>query len=362
MKKIKLIITIITIISLNSAKAQTDSTKSPLHFSGYIEANYVADFNKPNNHIRPSFIYSHNRANEFAINLGFVKGSYQTENVRANLALAVGTYMNANYSAEPGVLKNIYEANAGIKLSKKDNLWLDAGVLPSHIGFESAVSKDCWNLTRSILAENSPYFETGARVSYTSKNEKWYIAGLLLNGWQRIQMIDGNNTPSFGHQITYKPNDKLTVNSSSFIGNDKTDKESKMRYFHNFYAIYQANEKVGITAGFDIGTEQKAHKSNQYNTWYSPVLICKITPNAKSAIAGRIEYYSDKNGAIISTGTTNGFKTFGYSVNYDYKIRENAVWRIEARNLQCKDAIFLNHDNNAVKNNFFMTTSIAVSF
>ena len=289
MKKIKLIITIITIISLNSAKAQTDSTKSPLHFSGYIEANYVADFNKPNNHIRPSFIYSHNRANEFAVNLGFVKGSYQTENVRANLALAVGTYMNANYSAEPGVLKNIYEANAGIQLSKKDNLWLDAGVLPSHIGFESAVSKDCWNLTRSILAENSPYFETGARVSYTSKNEKWYIAGLLLNGWQRIQMIDGNNTPSFGHQITYKPNDKLTVNSSSFIGNDKTDKESKMRYFHNFYAIYQANEKVGITAGFDIGTEQKAHKSNQYNTWYSPVLICKITPNAKSAIAGRIE-------------------------------------------------------------------------
>ena len=29
------------------------------------------------------------------------------------IALAAGTYMNANYAAEPGVLKNIYEANAG---------------------------------------------------------------------------------------------------------------------------------------------------------------------------------------------------------------------------------------------------------
>lgn len=362
MKKIKLITTIVTALFINFAKAQTDSENKTLNFSGYIEAYYVADFNKPTNHTRPSFIYSQNRANEFAINLGFVKSSYQTENVRANLALGVGTYMNANYSAETGVLKNIYEANAGIKLTKESNLWLDAGVLPSHIGFESAISKDCWNLTRSILAENSPYFETGARVSYTSKNEKWYIAGLLLNGWQRIQMADGNNTPSFGHQITYKPNEKLTLNSSSFIGNDKADKESKMRYFHNFYAIYQATEKLGFTAGFDIGTEQKVHKSSQNNTWYSPVLICRITPNAKSAIAGRIEYYSDRNGVIIPTEAENGFKTLGYSVNYDYRILENAVWRIEARNLQSKDDIFLNKDNVAVSNNFFVTTSVAVSF
>ena len=51
---------------------------------------------------------------------------------RANIALAVGTYMNANYAAEPGVLKNIYEANAGVKISNNKNIWVDAGILPSH--------------------------------------------------------------------------------------------------------------------------------------------------------------------------------------------------------------------------------------
>jgi hypothetical protein len=66
-----------------------------------------------------------------------------------------------------------------MKLSKKQNLWLDAGIMPSHIGFESAVSADCWTLTRSLLAENSPYYETGIKLGYVSKDEKLYISALL---------------------------------------------------------------------------------------------------------------------------------------------------------------------------------------
>lgn len=49
---------------------------------------------------------------------------------------------DANYVAELGVLKNIYEANVGIKISKTHNLWLDAGIMSFHIGSESAISKD----------------------------------------------------------------------------------------------------------------------------------------------------------------------------------------------------------------------------
>ena len=147
---------------------------NPFTISGYVEAYYGYDFNKPDDNNRPAFIYSHNRHNEFNLNLGYLKGAYSSERVRANIAMAAGTYMNSNYAAEPGVLKNIYEANVGIKISTKKNLWIDAGIMPSHIGFESAIGKDCPNLTRSMLAENSPYYESGIRVGYTSKNEKWF--------------------------------------------------------------------------------------------------------------------------------------------------------------------------------------------
>lgn len=341
--------------------SQSDSTKSALSFSGYVETYYTYDFGNPANHTRPGFIYAFNRHNEVNLNLGYVKAAYETKNVRANIAIATGTYMNANYAAEPGVLKNIYEADAAVKISDTKNIWVDAGIMPSHIGFESAVSKDCWTLTRSILADNTPYFETGAKISYTTDNGKWFISGLILNGWQRIQRIDGNNTPAFGHQLIYKPNSKITLNSSSFIGNDKPDSVRQMRYFHNFYGIFQLTNKFAITTGFDIGAEQKAKGSSSYNSWYSPVLIARITPDAKNSIALRAEYYSDENGVIIHSGTPNGFKTWGYSINYDYAMMDNAVWRIEAGGFSSKDKAFMK-DGNTVNNNFFITTSLAVSF
>lgn len=358
------IITIIAIaLTSLSLQAQTDSTKTvnPLKFSGYIETYYAYDFGQPENNTRPSFIYSHNRHNEVALNLGFIKVAYEKDNVRANLALMAGTYSNANLAAEEGVLKNIYEANAGVKLSKTKSLWVDAGIFASHIGFESAVGKDCWNLTRSMLADNSPYYESGAKLSYTSDSGKWFVSGLVLNGWQRIQRVEGNKTLAFGHQLTYKPNAKVTLNSSSFIGNDKPNDSKQMRYFHNLYGQFQLNDKWGLTAGFDIGAEQKTKGSESYNCWYSPVFIAKYKATDKINVAARGEYYSDKNGVIIATGTLNGFQTFGYSVNLDYNIYDNVVWRIEARNLSSKDEVF-SKNGTPSEQNFVAVTALAISF
>lgn len=361
--KVILLLSIINcqLLIVNSVNAQTDSTKSPLSFSGYIETYYSYDFANPGNHIRQPFIYSFNRHNEFNLNLGFVKLNYNTNKVRSNIALMAGTYSNANLAAEPGVMKNIFEANAGVKISKKKQVWVDAGIFASHIGFEGAVGKDCWNLTRSILADNSPYYESGVKISYTSANEKWFLSGLLLNGWQRIHRVNGNNTPAFGHQLTFKPSIKVTLNSSSFAGNDKPDSVKQMRYFHNFYGVFQLYKKIAATIGFDFGAEQKSKGSSTYNIWYSPVLILKASPTDKINIAARGEYYSDANGVIISTKTQNGFQTFGYSLNFDYAIRENVLWRIEGRVFSSKDKIFT-LNNNPSNINYFATSSFAISF
>jgi hypothetical protein len=189
------------------------------------------------NHEKPTLFYNYKRHNEININLALIRGAYNTDKVRANLGLIAGTYPEYNLAAEPGLLKHIYEASIGTKILKHTNLWIEAGAFPAHMGFESAISKDCQTLTRSILAENSPYYEAGIKSSYTSKNAKWYLSILLLNGWQRIKRVDGNNTIAFGTQISLRPSDKLLVNSSTFIGNDKPDSLKKIRYFHNFFSV-----------------------------------------------------------------------------------------------------------------------------
>jgi hypothetical protein len=70
------------------------------------------------------------------------------------------------------------------------------------------------------------------------------------------------------------------------------------------------------------------------------VLIAKLNLNSKSKIAGRIEYYMDKNQVIIPTATPNGYKTFGASVNYDRLITSNVLWRAELKRYQSKDPIY----------------------
>ncbi len=357
----KVILTFFFALLFISSFAQ-ETEQSPISITGYVETYYLYDFNKPLDNTRPAFVYSFNRHNEVNLNLGFVKAAYAAERVRGNLALMAGTYANANLASEPGVLKNVLEANAGVKISKNKDLWIDAGIFASHIGFESAVGKDCWNLTRSILADNTPYYEAGARLSYTTDDGKWFISGMMLNGWQRIQRVNGNSLPSFGTQVTFKPTSSVTLNSSTFIGTDKPDSVRQMRYFHNFYGIFQVSEKIGVMVGLDYGVEEKSPETSSLNAWYSPVLIVRYAATEKFYLAIRAEYYNDEHGVIIATGTPNGFKTSGISANLDYYITPNVLWRAEIRNFTGKDKTFIKNEDTLTRTNTFAGTSLAISF
>lgn len=332
--------------------AQNDTLKK-WNISAYGELYYSYDFSKPQNHKRPDFLYNHKRHNELNANLLLLKANYTDKNYRANIGLMAGNYAQYNLSNEPTWAQFIYEANAGVKISKQENIWLDAGIMPSHIGFESAVSADCWTLTRSLLAENSPYYEAGLKISYTSKDEKLLVSAMYLNGWQRVQKPDYIQKPSFGTQITYKPTEKITLNYSNFIGSDKPDSINSFRHFHNFYLQYEPTRKFGIIAGFDIGSDK--FNLEKYGTWYSPVLILKQSINDKTKIALRGEYYSDAKQIIITTNTANGFQTFGFSSNLDYDLNDKIKFRVEGKILHSKDKIFANQNNN-----YLFTTNMTV--
>ena len=336
--------------------AQTNLSKD-VTLTGYAEAYYGINFANPSNHENSNFLYNYKRHNEFAINLAILKIAYSKENSRGNFALMAGNYAQYNLANEPTWAQFIYEANIGFKMSKKKNVWIDAGIMPSHIGFESAIGADSYNLSRSILAENSPYYETGVRLSYTSKNEKLYAAFLALNGWQKIQKPNNIQRPSFGIQLTYKPTDKLTINYSNFQGSDKPDSLHAPRLFQDAYAIYEPTKKFSLIIGFDFGIEKYRANKNAY--WFSPIIIAKYNLNDKSKIACRVEYYNDANQIIIATNTANGFQTYGFSANYDYAIRKNLLWRVEAKHYLSKDKIF---ENNHHHNNNNLLTSLSLKW
>lgn len=346
-------------------KTQIDSiqnwqTKPKLSISGFLDVFYVYDGNQPSTNYRQPFLYNHNRHNEFNLNLGFVKLAVVHPKYRANFALQAGTYVQDNYAAEPALLKNIFEANAGFSISKKNRLWIDAGIFGSHIGFESAIASDNWTLTRSLLAENSPYYLAGAKMTY-KPNDKWEMAVLALNGWQRIQRVSGNSLPSFGTQVKYTKSDKWTLNWSTFIGTDDPDSLRRMRYFSNLYGQFQLNKRWGILVGFDAGVQQSAQFSSNYDTWLSPVFIAQVRLKEKWKTALRLEYYQDSKGVIIPSTSPSGFRTAGISWNVDFCPTPNFIWRFESRYLHSPDKLFA-RGNGFVRVDVFFGTAIGVRF
>jgi hypothetical protein len=207
------------------------------------------------------------------------------------------------------------------------------------------------------LAEGSPYYEAGAKLSFTSKNEKLYASFLLLNGWQRIRKPTGiSDIPSIGFQVQYKPKEGLTLNYGNFIGNAQPDSLNALRHFHNVYLQYESQKKWGLILGFDLGMDK--YNPTDYGLWYSPVAILRYKWTPKWTTAARLEYYFDQHGNIFSTSTSNGFQTFGASLNQDFQINNHIKCRLEYKYLQSKDAIF-NYQN---ERNHAITSACIFSF
>lgn len=325
-------------------------------FSGFLETYYSYDFNENLADGKLPFMYNYNRHNEFNLNIGLLRAKVEYENVYGSIALHSGTYVDDNYINEK--TKYLNEAFIGLYLDIDKKHTVEVGILPSYIGFETATSGTNLTLTRSILAENSPYFMTGVKYNYKS-SDKWSFAGFLTNGWQRINKPNRNILPSFGSQIVYKPTEKNIFNWSTFIGEEFNGIDYSMRYFSNLYWDKTWNDKWRTIAGFDCGLQDLGSTNNESASWLSPVFIVQYAINPKWQTAFRTEYYQDSRNIIITAN--DEFKTLGLSLNFDYLPNSKVKFRTEARYFDSKEKVFVK-DSNSVDNNFFITTSLSFEF
>lgn len=328
--------------------------------SGFFDMYYAFDFNQPDNNRRPDFIVNHHRHNQPHANLALLQLHVDAERYRANLGLMAGTYPQRNLAHEPRLLRHVYTANIGVALNQRGSLWLDLGVMPSHLGFESVISADNPTLTRSLAAENSPYYLAGVRLAW-SPNSTWQFAALVMNGWQRIKPVSGNSLPSVGTQVTYTVDESFSLNWSSFVGTDDPDKTRRMRIFNNWYGTFRLTEKLNLFAGFDIGLQQTAKGSSVYDMWFTPVAIVQYRLADRWYIALRGEYYADSNGVIVTTDAGEGFKVAGFSATVDYTLLANVLCRLEARWFGSHDAVFARRDS-LVRDNTALIGSISMRF
>ncbi len=330
-----------------------------LRLGAYLDTYYAFDFNQPKNGTIPYFVSSANH-NNFSINLAYLELKYANSRFRARFIPGVGSYMNANYANEKGFMKNIVEANVGICLSKKRNIWLESGVLGSPFTNESAISKDHFMYTRSLAPEYVPYYLTGIKASIPL-NSKWNLYTYILNGWQQIK--DQNSSKSVATQLEYRPTSSHLINWNTYIGDERSvvSPTFRMRYFSDIYWSFTPEKKWSFITCIYGGIQSIETKKNAY--WWQLNCTGKWKFSEKHNLAGRVEYFNDpKNCMIINQLNNQKVGIFSAGICYNVNIIKQVLLRIDARQFYAKNPMFTNQISIQTNNAFVLTGNLSVWF
>ena len=150
-----------------------DAAGVALH--GWVDVFYAFNANRPPDgaSFLPGTGTTARRANEFNVNAAAIDVSLDPKPVGFHLTLAFGSGLDVVHAAEPAlpatgpeIWRSIYQASVSYTAPIGRGILFEAGIYPSHIGFESFFSKDNWTYTRGWMGEFSPYYQAGVKASY----------------------------------------------------------------------------------------------------------------------------------------------------------------------------------------------------
>lgn len=236
-----------------------------------MDCNYNYSFNKPVDHTNSGSTATF-RSNEFNISYIEAGGEFHDpeSGARAKLMLQFGTRAtgiprNDNTPLRGqfdlyNALRYVTEGYAGIHLKKMHGINIDFGIFKSYVGLLSYNNFENWNYQPSFTSDNTPWFFTGGRVQLFPtdrlKVELW-----LVNGWQTYGMF--NETPGVGYQVMWRPQEWISLLSSSYVGWDTPDNKQRMRFHTDNSAVirYHNNPdaklipKAALSITADLGFE-----------------------------------------------------------------------------------------------------------
>jgi putative OmpL-like beta-barrel porin-2 len=349
-----------------TAKAVPADTAVKVSFGGFIDGYYAYDFNRPPS-IDRSYTTQPARHNEFNINLAFVEAKVDGARVHGRLALQAGTSVQSNYAGEPTVgsisgstlSRHIQEAFAGYKVA--DKLWIDGGIFFSHIGNETWISRDNWTYSRSFVADYTPYYETGVRITW-SATPKLTVTGVVVNGWQNIS--ETNSDKAVGVRFDYALSPAITLSYDNFFGNEQPDSvRSRLRIFNEALLKAQVTTAFGIELTADYGLQRNVNHDGN-DAFYIGAIVGRYTLSPKVSLNGRGEYFSDRNSVLTTVPPgADGFRSGGASLGVDVVPQSRFLWRTELRGFNARDRIFPSHSASDPfsRNDGFVVTSLALT-
>lgn len=268
-----------------------------------------------------TYLTTASRHNELAVNLAAIGARLQHAKLTGAVVLQAGTSVDALAGTQTGreVWKHIQLANVGWKTG---DVHLEAGVMPSLFGNEGFVSTTNWNYTRSFLADSTPYYMAGARVTY-KVSPSWTVAGTAFNGFDTFRNDD--DRPSGHLYVAFEPSAKLSIRNAVLVvpGRQGALDREYVRVLEDLIVTVRPHARVDLAAEGWIGTDQNARvedptrstPSYQHfvkNPAYGGALLWARWRFAKTTyVAARGELVIDENGVITGRGARELTDRFG---------------------------------------------------
>lgn len=338
--------------------AQTSASFSNSFQAGvYLETYWGHDFPRSSSGRRTPFLVSHTDLGGLRVNLLSVQAAYLQPQWEVRTALMAGSYSDQNLPAEPLALRRIMEASLKMYLNRRKTLQAITGIFPSHIGAETARGWDCFTLTRSFQAENSPYYESGIRVQWHSTHNPWSGAFLLLNGWQRSRIESRFRIPAVGYSIAFQKESWFWA-SHGFLGPADPSNPQTFRLFNNFILGKQFSEAWDALLVADVGWAPYVDGG----VWWSPCGMVRWRGLSKWALAFRMEGFSDPARVITPSSMAFPLNVAGISLNADWNLAPGILWRAEWRGMAAPQKIYETSEPNASHVVAGFTTALIIDF
>jgi Putative beta-barrel porin-2, OmpL-like. bbp2 len=323
-----------------AAPAAPTWSVGPMDVSGFIDGYYSDNFNRPtaSNNGQMNDLYNFNdKTDQFNLSAAKLTLNHDPDPIGAHVDFIYGRtndLINAPppNSSSTDQLNYIEQAFLSLKPPKAKGFELDFGKFVTSAGAEVIESKDNWNYSRSLLFSWAiPYWHFGARTSMpVSKTET--IGLQIVNGWNNVSKSNGGATVGLTSAFV-KP--KYTWNVNYYGGPENANTTTGFRNLIDTTILLTPNAKFNAYINYDYGQNRDATVTtagvttgdDNLNHWQGVAVAARGQVSAKSALAGRFEYFTDPNG--FETGTAQQLKEF--TATYEYKWVEGLLARFEYR-------------------------------
>lgn len=319
-----------------------------LDFSGYIDAYYSYNGNRPSNAAngQVSDLYNFNdKTDQFNLSAAKLTVNHDPDPIGAHIDLIFGRTNALIHSASEQSTDNYVEqAYISAKPPKAHGTEIDVGQFVTSAGAEVIETMSNWNYSRSLLfAFAIPYYHFGVRTS-TPVTKTWTAGVQLVNGWNNVVSNNSGVTVGLTSAVTTP---KVTWDANLYTGPSNTDTQKGYRNLFDTTVLLTPTAKFNAYLNYDYGQNHAPQATGSHMTslhWQGIAGAAREQVTSKSALAGRFEYYEDQG---FQTGVSQRVKEF--TATYEYKWLAGLLMRAEVRRDWSDQAFFHKGDTGMVK-------------